>query len=301
MNASRASHESEHHDASLRARPLADAARERGHEDVHPAYARRPAHSGARRRPTCACRAASASCWSGRRAPARARCCAACTATTSRRRVRSCCATSGRPGRCLSITGAAPHDIMRMRRDVIGYVSQFLRVIPRVSTLDLVAEPLIARGVEAGEHGRRASDLLARLNIPARLWPLAPADVLGRRATTREYRARNDRGTSGPVARRTDRLARCAEPRCRRPASSSRRANAARRSSGSSTTRPRAKPSRRGSSNSPRSRHRSPPEGPGPRERTARRPTQHTGIQAHSTEDWSVPTRNRTDHGVAGC
>jgi alpha-D-ribose 1-methylphosphonate 5-triphosphate synthase subunit PhnL len=81
--------------------------------------------------------------------------------------------------RYLQIAGAPPHEIMRIRRDVIGYVSQFLRAIPRVSTLDLVAEPLIARGVEGKEAHRRAGELLARLRIPARLWPLAPATFSG--------------------------------------------------------------------------------------------------------------------------
>jgi alpha-D-ribose 1-methylphosphonate 5-triphosphate synthase subunit PhnL len=81
--------------------------------------------------------------------------------------------------RCLALTGASPHDVMRVRRDVIGYVSQFLRVIPRVPTLDLVAEPLIARGIETEEARRRAGALLARLNVPTRLWQLAPATFSG--------------------------------------------------------------------------------------------------------------------------
>lgn len=79
----------------------------------------------------------------------------------------------------LQIAGAAAHEIMRVRRDVVGYVSQFLRVIPRVSTLNLVAEPLIARGVETGEAHRRAGELLTRLRIPSRLWTLAPATFSG--------------------------------------------------------------------------------------------------------------------------
>jgi alpha-D-ribose 1-methylphosphonate 5-triphosphate synthase subunit PhnL len=84
-----------------------------------------------------------------------------------------------RPEHYLNVTGAQPHEIMRVRRDVIGYVSQFLRVIPRVSTLDLVAEPLIARGVDEHDARRRAGELLARLNISTRLWPLAPATFSG--------------------------------------------------------------------------------------------------------------------------
>jgi alpha-D-ribose 1-methylphosphonate 5-triphosphate synthase subunit PhnL len=81
--------------------------------------------------------------------------------------------------RHLQLTGAAPHEIMRVRRDVVGYVSQFLRVIPRISTLELVAEPLIARGIEHAEARRRAAGLLTRLRIPERLWPLAPATFSG--------------------------------------------------------------------------------------------------------------------------
>jgi alpha-D-ribose 1-methylphosphonate 5-triphosphate synthase subunit PhnL len=84
-----------------------------------------------------------------------------------------------RADRHLQLVGAAPHEIMRVRRDVVGYVSQFLRAIPRIPTLDLVAEPLIARGVESTEAHARAAELLARLRIPARLWPLAPATFSG--------------------------------------------------------------------------------------------------------------------------
>ena len=79
----------------------------------------------------------------------------------------------------LPITGAEPRDVLRLRRGVVGYVSQFLRVIPRVSTLDLVAEPLVSRGVDEDEARARASALLARLNVPERLWHLAPATFSG--------------------------------------------------------------------------------------------------------------------------
>ncbi|HZZ11919.1 MAG TPA: phosphonate C-P lyase system protein PhnL [Paraburkholderia sp.] len=82
-------------------------------------------------------------------------------------------------GQPVSITGAEPHDILRLRRGVIGYVSQFLRVIPRVTTLTLVAEPLVSRGVPDDDARRRAATLLARLNVPQRLWSLAPATFSG--------------------------------------------------------------------------------------------------------------------------
>lgn len=82
-------------------------------------------------------------------------------------------------GQPVSITGAEPHDMLRLRRGVVGYVSQFLRVIPRVPALTLVAEPLLSRGVPEKEARARAAALLARLNVPERLWSLAPATFSG--------------------------------------------------------------------------------------------------------------------------
>lgn len=75
---------------------------------------------------------------------------------------------------------AADARLMRaVRRDTMGYVSQFLRVIPRVPALDIVAEPLAARGVPREEARARAAALLQRLNLPARLHALPPATFSG--------------------------------------------------------------------------------------------------------------------------
>ncbi len=75
----------------------------------------------------------------------------------------------------VELVGAPEQRILALRRDVIGYVSQFLRVIPRVAALDVVAEPLRAAGVPADEARARAAALLRRLNVPERLRGLAPA------------------------------------------------------------------------------------------------------------------------------
>ena len=61
----------------------------------------------------------------------------------------------------------------------MGYVSQFLRVIPRVSTLDIVAEPLRRLGVTEQDARRQAQTLLERLNLHERLWSLPPATFSG--------------------------------------------------------------------------------------------------------------------------
>ena len=79
----------------------------------------------------------------------------------------------------LDIVQAEPREIIALRREVLGYVSQFLRVVPRVPTLDVVADPLRALGVPAENAQARAQDLLAQLNIPQRLWTLSPTTFSG--------------------------------------------------------------------------------------------------------------------------
>ena len=79
----------------------------------------------------------------------------------------------------VDITRAAPREILALRRETLGYVSQFLRVVPRVPTLELVAEPLLALGRTEDEALARARDLLTRLRIPERLWSLSPTTFSG--------------------------------------------------------------------------------------------------------------------------
>ena len=82
-------------------------------------------------------------------------------------------------GAWVDLATASPRDVIELRRDSIGYVSQFLRTVPRVSALDVVAEPLVARGVSRDVAQERARALLTRLNLPERLWSLPPATFSG--------------------------------------------------------------------------------------------------------------------------
>ncbi len=66
-----------------------------------------------------------------------------------------------------------------IRTDEIGYVSQFLRVIPRVSAVDVVAESLVKRGISCGEAVERSRLLLERLGIPAHLHDAYPSTFSG--------------------------------------------------------------------------------------------------------------------------
>ena len=79
----------------------------------------------------------------------------------------------------LDVARAAPREIIALRRHTLGYVSQFLRVVPRVSTLDVVAEPLLVTGTPRRQAIGTARELLTRLNIPERLWSLSPTTFSG--------------------------------------------------------------------------------------------------------------------------
>ncbi len=79
----------------------------------------------------------------------------------------------------VDVASAAPRRVLALRRTTIGYVSQFLRVIPRVPALAVVAEAATAFGIDREEAERRARDLLTLLNVPERLWSLPPATFSG--------------------------------------------------------------------------------------------------------------------------
>jgi alpha-D-ribose 1-methylphosphonate 5-triphosphate synthase subunit PhnL len=79
----------------------------------------------------------------------------------------------------LDIAAASPREVLAARRDTMGYVSQFLRCVPRVSALPVVAEPLVERGIDRSVAHDRAAELLRRLDIPERLWSLPPATFSG--------------------------------------------------------------------------------------------------------------------------
>ncbi len=79
----------------------------------------------------------------------------------------------------IDLVSAPARQILAVRRETIGWVSQFLRVIPRIPTLEVVMQPLLERGVERALCERRARYLLERLNVPQRLWSLAPSTFSG--------------------------------------------------------------------------------------------------------------------------
>ncbi|ESY71243.1 phosphonate C-P lyase system protein PhnL [Mesorhizobium sp. M0051] len=79
----------------------------------------------------------------------------------------------------IDLATASPRTVLAVRRQTIGYVSQFLRTVPRVSALDVVAEPLVERGEDREIARDKARGLLAQLNLPEKLWALPPATFSG--------------------------------------------------------------------------------------------------------------------------
>jgi alpha-D-ribose 1-methylphosphonate 5-triphosphate synthase subunit PhnL len=82
-------------------------------------------------------------------------------------------------GKVTDLARADEHEVLRLRRRGIGFVTQFLNCLPRRSALDVVAEPLVAQGVRRDAARLSAGDMLSRLAVPERLWGVAPATFSG--------------------------------------------------------------------------------------------------------------------------
>ena len=79
----------------------------------------------------------------------------------------------------VDLVQAPARKVRDVRRTTIGWVSQFLRVIPRVPALEVVMQPLLDLGVPRDTCAAKAASLLTRLNVPERLWRLAPSTFSG--------------------------------------------------------------------------------------------------------------------------
>ena len=82
-------------------------------------------------------------------------------------------------GGWVDLAAADPRTVLAVRRDTLGYVSQFLRVVPRVPAVQIVAEALTARGVDPADARTEARTMLLRLHVPERLHGLPPATFSG--------------------------------------------------------------------------------------------------------------------------
>ncbi len=79
----------------------------------------------------------------------------------------------------IDVAAAGPRQIIGLRKNVVGYVTQFLRAVPRVAAIDIVADPLVSGGAARESARKRATEILQQLNVPAPLWGLPPATFSG--------------------------------------------------------------------------------------------------------------------------
>jgi alpha-D-ribose 1-methylphosphonate 5-triphosphate synthase subunit PhnL len=79
----------------------------------------------------------------------------------------------------VDLTALSENEILKLRRTELGYVTQFLSVLPRVPALDVVAEPLLAAGQPREEARESARGLLQRLRIDPRLHDAFPCTFSG--------------------------------------------------------------------------------------------------------------------------
>ena len=82
-------------------------------------------------------------------------------------------------GRWVDLPQLEAHQLIAVRQHTLGYVSQFLRVIPRVPAVEVAAEPLLELGVDPDEAQTTVRELFSRLNLPERLWQLSPTTFSG--------------------------------------------------------------------------------------------------------------------------
>ena len=79
----------------------------------------------------------------------------------------------------VNIRKSTPRDILKLRKNKLGYVSQFLRVVPRVPTIEVVIEPLLDIGCETKAALKKGEEILETLKIPKNLWNLSPLTFSG--------------------------------------------------------------------------------------------------------------------------
>ena len=82
-------------------------------------------------------------------------------------------------GRVTDLATCSESEALHLRKKKIGFVTQFLKVLPRISALDSVAAPLIAMGEEQRTARMRARELLSLLGIREQLYDISPLTFSG--------------------------------------------------------------------------------------------------------------------------
>ncbi len=79
----------------------------------------------------------------------------------------------------VDLVKADDHAVIALRRSEMRYCSQFMSVIPRVSAVDVVAEPLFRKEKNKDLARERSRGLLEALGLPSALWDAYPVTFSG--------------------------------------------------------------------------------------------------------------------------
>ena len=79
----------------------------------------------------------------------------------------------------VDLANCPDREVLGVRGDELGYASQFLDEIPRVSAVDVVARPMIEQGVDREQARTQARELLTALDLPEELFDAYPATFSG--------------------------------------------------------------------------------------------------------------------------
>ncbi|MDT8371863.1 MAG: phosphonate C-P lyase system protein PhnL [Gammaproteobacteria bacterium] len=82
-------------------------------------------------------------------------------------------------GHEIDLAQADEHQILELRRTEIAYVTQFLHALPRQATEDVVAQPLLLKGMDIAQARDIARNMLDAMNLPEKLWNISPATFSG--------------------------------------------------------------------------------------------------------------------------
>jgi len=79
----------------------------------------------------------------------------------------------------IDIASASDSEILQLRKEQIGYVSQFLQILPRITAVEAVSAPLIQNGCYEKEARGKAKELLSDFSIKEELFELSPLTFSG--------------------------------------------------------------------------------------------------------------------------
>ncbi len=79
----------------------------------------------------------------------------------------------------IDLAKATEREMIAIRKNEIGYVSQFLNVMPRVTAMEIVEEALMEMGEESETAVEQAKTILAHFKLPSSLWDSYPRTFSG--------------------------------------------------------------------------------------------------------------------------